>query len=148
MAKTSPKTPCDNAKANDGLPMTKGTEKTPNPKEIEKEISEFLAKKFGANVKVVSPLAFPQREPSETDAAEKDSPNRKIDFDLKPMELIAYLDQYMVKQDEAKAVLATKICTHFNRVRQVQSASQPIKKMVGSVKNNVLMHGPTGVGKT
>ena len=41
---------------------------------------------------------------------------KKINFDLKPEELIAYLDQYVVKQDNAKAILATKICTHFNRI--------------------------------
>ena len=41
----------------------------------------------------------------------------KINFDLKPEELEAYLDEYVIRQDEAKAVLATKICTHFNRIK-------------------------------
>ena len=40
-----------------------------------------------------------------------------IYFDLKPEELEAYLDQYVIKQQEAKAILATKICTHFNRLK-------------------------------
>jgi ATP-dependent Clp protease ATP-binding subunit ClpX len=72
----------------------------------------------------------------------------EISFDLKPEELIAYLDQYLIKQDRAKAILATKICTHFNRIRHRLSSSETIGDMVGSIKNNILMLGPTGVGKT
>ncbi len=54
----------------------------------------------------------------------------------------------MVKQDEAKAILATKICTHFNRIRRSQEAGEAMETLAGSIKNNVLMIGPTGVGKT
>jgi endopeptidase Clp ATP-binding regulatory subunit ClpX len=45
-------------------------------------------------------------------------------------------------------ILATKICTHFNRIRYQQSDAANISHMVGSIKNNILMLGPTGVGKT
>ena len=97
--------------------MKDHNEKIPDPKELEKEISEFLAKKFGENVKIVSPMVMTQeatvdqtRPPGESDT--------KINFDLKPEELIAHLDQYVVKQDNAKAILATKICTHFNRLKR------------------------------
>ncbi len=71
-----------------------------------------------------------------------------IKFDLTPEELIAWLDQYVIRQDYAKAVLATKICTHFNRIRRINSSPNLAFEMVGSIKNNVLMLGPTGVGKT
>ena len=69
---------------------------------------------------------------------------------MKPEELIAYLDQFVVKQDSAKAILATKICTHFNRIRRAREGHEPIDSAarVGNIKNNVLMIGPTGVGKT
>jgi ATP-dependent Clp protease ATP-binding subunit ClpX len=123
------------------------SEKIPNPKELEKEISEFLAKKFGENVKIVSPIAMTQ-EARLDKAAETDKPKSKINFDLKPEELIDYLDQYVVKQDSAKAILATKICTHFNRIKRSMESEDPLGSMVGSIKNNVLMIGPTGVGKT
>ena len=122
-------------------------EKTPHPKEIEKEISEFLSKKFKDNVKIISPVVLHQDlalDKLET----KPSREKKINFDLLPEELIAYLNQYIVKQDQAKAILATKICTHFNRIKRSQSHSDTIAEMVGSIKNNVLMLGPTGVGKT
>ena len=127
--------------------MTNTSEKFPHPKEIEKELGEFLAKKFGGSIKLAAPIAVPREEISDT--VESPVNDRvDIDFDLKPEELIAYLDQYLIKQDGAKAVLATKICTHFNRIRHYKSSDQPTGEMVGLIKNNILMLGPTGVGKT
>ncbi|MBL0701197.1 MAG: AAA family ATPase [Desulfosarcina sp.] len=117
----------------------------PDPKQIEKEIGDFLAKKFGGTVKVVSPVVLPREVPAEKS---KKKPENIIDFDLTPEELIFYLDQYIVKQDDAKAVLSTKICTHFNRIKRLGEATVEMDDMVGSIKNNVLMIGPTGVGKT
>jgi endopeptidase Clp ATP-binding regulatory subunit ClpX len=127
--------------------MKDRNEKIPNPKELEKEISEFLAKKFGENVKIVSPMVLTQEATVDQTRAPGES-DKKINFDLKPEELIAHLDQYVVKQDSAKAILATKICTHFNRIKRSMESEDPIGSMVGSIKNNVLMIGPTGVGKT
>ena len=127
--------------------MKDHNEKIPNPKELEKEISEFLAKKFGENVKIVSPMVM-TREATVDETREPGSSDRKINFDLKPEELIAHLDQYVIKQDNAKAILATKICTHFNRIKHTLESAETFSGMVGSIKNNVLMIGPTGVGKT
>ncbi|MDJ0720594.1 MAG: AAA family ATPase [Desulfobacterales bacterium] len=127
--------------------MKTHNEKIPNPAEIEKEIGDFLSKKFGENVKVVSPLMV--TDPDDLGAADKPARSRtKIQFDLKPEDLIAYLDRYIVRQDEAKAVLATKICTHFNRIARAQQEGDAARDMVGRIKNNVLLVGPTGVGKT
>ncbi|MDM8552181.1 AAA family ATPase [Desulfobacterales bacterium HSG2] len=122
-------------------------EKIPSPKEIEKEIGEFLAKKFGGEVKIISPVRIPREVLSEA-AKEHSEKKKEFDFDLKPEELVSFLDQYMVRQDYAKAVLATKICTHFNRIKHSETAEEDIGSMVGRIKNNVLMIGPTGVGKT
>jgi len=127
--------------------MKASDEKIPDPKELEKEISEFLAKKFGKNAKIISPMVLPQ-EAVLGKSKKSSKKEKKINFDLKPEELIAYLDQYVVKQDSAKAILATKICTHFNRIRGARQSSETVSSMVGSIKNNVLMIGPTGVGKT
>lgn len=121
-------------------------EKIPSPKEIEKEIGEFLAKKFGGEVKIISPVRVPREILSED--TNEHSDKKAFRFDLKPEELISFLDQYMVRQDQAKAVLATKICTHFNRIKHSETAEEDIGSMVGRIKNNVLMIGPTGVGKT
>ena len=97
--------------------MNEMNEKIPDPKELEKELGDFLAKKFGGNVKLATPIVMPQA--AKTDEGEKPAnPPKSIDFDLKPQDLISYLDQYVVKQTAAKDILATKICTHFNRVAQ------------------------------
>ena len=127
--------------------MKAHNEKIPDPKELEKEIGEFLSKKFGDNVKIITPMVLPQE--GAVDKV-KTPPKRKkeINFNLKPEELISYLDQFVVKQVSAKAILATKICTHFNRVKQTRDGREHAGNMVGHIKNNVLMIGPTGVGKT
>lgn len=123
----------------------------PDQKELEKELADYLSRKYGEKVKVVSAGLFPQAqtEDAKEAAQEKSEEEAKgFDFNLKPEELIAYLDEYVIKQDEAKAVLATKICTHFNRIRH--SFANPLRKdrVVGRIKNNVLLVGSTGVGKT
>ena len=126
--------------------MKKPTEKAITPKEIEKEMVELLSKKFGDSVRIISPVATAQK--AEADSAGPATRPSPVYFDLKPEELVAYLDQYIVKQDLAKTVLATKICTHFNRINHMAASPDEIGEMVGSIKNNVLMLGPTGVGKT
>ncbi|MDY6990246.1 MAG: AAA family ATPase [Thermodesulfobacteriota bacterium] len=126
--------------------MDEKDEKFPDPKKVEKEISDFLSEKFGGRVKLITPMVVPREESFETE--EEPPKKKKIDFSLKPEELEAYLDQYLVKQDEAKAILATKICTHFNRINYAQSSDRNVQPILGNIKNNVLMIGPTGVGKT
>lgn len=127
--------------------MKQNNEKYPDPKELEKELGEFLTKRFGGTVKLATPVVVPQTEASDTVEKEPKTP-KEVYFDLKPEELVAYLNQYIIKQDKAKAILATKVCTHFNRIRHRQTAPHEISDMVGSIKNNILMLGPTGVGKT
>ncbi len=127
--------------------MKPQNEKIPTPQELEKEISEFLAKKFGEDVKIVSPVVMPQEAVLDK-TKDSGKARSKLNFDLIPEELIAYLDQYVVKQDTAKAILATKICTHFNRIKHATDSNEVKFDMVGGIKNNVLMIGPTGVGKT
>jgi endopeptidase Clp ATP-binding regulatory subunit ClpX len=127
--------------------MIHTNEKIPSPKELEKELSDFLTKKFGDNVKLTTPIILPHEGVSEGTEQTASRPF-EINFHLKPEELIAYLDQYIIKQSEAKAILATKICTHFNRIRHRRASANGVPDPVGGIKNNILMLGPTGVGKT
>ena len=63
--------------------MEKRDDKIPDPKEIEKEISEFLAKRFKDNVKIVSPVVIPQElslDKPEKPSIKKKKINRKIHF--------------------------------------------------------------------
>jgi endopeptidase Clp ATP-binding regulatory subunit ClpX len=125
--------------------------KIPDQKELEKELSDYLSKKYGARIKIVSPLMLPKAEAEK----EEDEPGpgseavEKIQFDMKPEELEAYLNEFVIKQDEAKAILATKVCTHFNRIKhELKSKARQDPTVVGRIKNNIIMAGPTGVGKT
>ncbi len=127
--------------------MEKTNMNIPNPKEIEKEIADFLSRKYGAHVKVVSPIVMPQHQKTEAEI-KSDPGNEPIQFDMKPEELISYLDQYIIRQDEAKRILSTKICTHFNRIRHQQQSEPKGDGFHGQIKNNIIMIGPTGVGKT
>ena len=119
----------------------------PDQKELEKEIGDYLSRKYGSQVKIISTGLFPSSQPDgekKTKVAKESE--LTFNFDLKPEELVAYLDEYVVKQDEAKAVLATKICTHFNRIRLEHKSGRHAS--AGQIKSNVLLIGPTGVGKT
>ena len=119
----------------------------PDPEKIEKELGEFLNKKFGGKVKVLSPSMLPRED--ETGTAERILKKEQVvNFDLTPSQLVAYLDQYVVRQRRAKSVLATKICTHFNRIRHLHQHPESTGGMAGSIKSNILLLGPTGVGKT
>jgi len=127
--------------------------KTIDPKEIEKELKEFLGKKFGDQIHLAGAFPFAEAQPDEGSSEEDrgDAADEAVDisFDLKPEELEEYLNQYIVKQDEAKEILATKICTHYNRIKLLEEHPGSSRfSGVGQIKSNILMIGPTGVGKT
>jgi ATP-dependent Clp protease ATP-binding subunit ClpX len=128
--------------------LTKKTmEKIPDPKELEKELSDYLTKKYGSRIKVMAPHWVAKPEIDGESQGKGDNLGR-IKFDLKPEELETYLNEYVIKQDLAKSVLATKVCTHFNRIRHSLELGRDPEPGVGSIKNNIILIGPTGVGKT
>lgn len=131
--------------------MKSSKDKIPDQKELEKELNEYLSKKYGDRIKLGVSMLFPKPSSDETDleGEEKEKKTSKISFDMKPEELESFLNDYIIKQENAKEVLATKICTHFNRIKYFQDKkSSDQYEGVGQIKNNILMIGPTGVGKT
>ena len=67
------------------------------------------------------------------------------DFDLKkPAEIKEILDQYVVKQEDAKRALAVAVYNHYKRI----SSSKKLDPDIELQKSNILMIGPTGSGKT
>lgn len=113
-----------------------------NPADLQRDLKDFIEKKYGAQV------VFPQGEAAGIQTGPKVEPSidEEIAFDLKPEELEAYLNEYVVKQYDAKEVLATKICTHYNRMKLDRADADFTP--VGNIKNNIMLIGPTGVGKT
>ena len=95
------------------------------------------------------PLMNRVRNEKASDEEGKPSGLGRLQLNLKPQDLKEYLDQYIVRQDQAKTIIATKVCTHFNRVLFDRSLpAEDGGRSVGQVKNNIIMIGPTGVGKT
>ncbi|MBQ0092003.1 MAG: ATP-dependent Clp protease ATP-binding subunit ClpX [Clostridiales bacterium] len=66
----------------------------------------------------------------------------------KPAEMKAELDRYVIGQDEAKVVLSVAIYNHYKRIRAMQNHLVADTDDVELKKSNVLLLGPTGVGKT
>lgn len=61
----------------------------------------------------------------------------------KPREIKAYLDEYIIGQDEAKRHLAVSVYNHYKRLQQPDSEDG-----VEIEKSNIIMVGSTGTGKT
>ncbi len=72
----------------------------------------------------------------------------------KPKEIKEHLDKYVIGQDDAKTVLSVAVYNHYKRVLSLQEAVKKKKKPLADTetveleKSNVLLLGPTGVGKT
>jgi len=62
---------------------------------------------------------------------------------LKPQEIKAHLDQYVIGQQDAKKVLAVAVYNHFKRLKQKTTENE-----VEIEKSNVILVGRTGTGKT
>jgi endopeptidase Clp ATP-binding regulatory subunit ClpX len=121
----------------------------PEPGKIEKEIGEFLNKKFGGRVQLIPQYGDPETViRGKKEGTEGQKSGTEPEFNLLPQEMKDYLDQFIIKQDNAKNVLATKICTHFNRLAKLKENPQSFEASLGRIKNNILLIGPTGVGKT
>lgn len=74
------------------------------------------------------------------------STGRHSDFDVaslpKPHEIKAKLDEYVIGQDDAKIALSVAVYNHYKRIGSKGDTDVEIQK------SNILMLGPTGVGKT
>lgn len=68
---------------------------------------------------------------------------RKLAEVPKPMDIKAYLDEYIIGQDEAKRSLAVAVYNHYKRLQQPEDETG-----VEIEKSNIIMVGSTGTGKT
>ena len=72
------------------------------------------------------------------------APKPEFSFNLKPADIARYLNRFVIGQTEAKKVLSVALCDHFQHVRMTLAGNAaPFYQ-----KQNVLLLGPTGVGKT
>lgn len=131
------------------------------PEEFQKQLQEMM-KKFGSSGSFPFPPGAgtpgntpnqagftndpPQPEEEEHDLEEE------LNFSLQPRDVKDHLDKFVIRQDEAKMALSVALCDHYNQVHKVIKAEKdgedPDKVSKNYTKQNILLLGPTGVGKT
>src|SRR4029079_9286635 len=113
----------------------------PSPEDFQKQLSDFMRQHFpSGQVKVFT-------KQDDAGGQEESSEGKTEDgfkFDSKPRDIKAYLDRYVIKQDEAKKVLSVALCDHYHHVRMAREG----KEQPNYAKQNLILLGPTGVGKT
>jgi len=62
---------------------------------------------------------------------------------MKPQEIKAFLDQYVIGQDHAKKILSVSVYNHYKRLKQAIDADETEIE-----KSNIILVGETGTGKT
>jgi len=116
---------------------------------LEEQLKDMLRK---ANMAFMTPSqAQPAPEAAEggPDEEEEDEDARLKairEFALRPRDIRDYLDRFVIGQDEAKKVLSVAICDHYNHVRRWMD--NPDVRQDEYAKHNIILLGPTGVGKT
>jgi ATP-dependent Clp protease ATP-binding subunit ClpX len=122
----------------------------PDPfEQLPRQIQELLR---GSNLKTSFGAATPGAAAAAPGAEEErnqehEAALRRIrEFNLKPREIRDHLDRFVIQQAEAKKVLSVAICDHYNHVRQC--LENPALRERDYAKQNILLLGPTGVGKT
>ena len=87
----------------------------------------------------------------ENEPMEMDQPDTIFDFNYKPRDIKAHLDRFVIRQDEAKKALSIAVCDHYNHAKYMRGLEQEHGKIPDGLeyqKQNVIVVGPTGVGKT
>lgn len=123
--------------------------------EITRKLEDFIKNSLGGQV-LFTKVGTGQSHGSGA-APQEDDEDREADdgietfeFRFKPADIKSYLDRFVIRQDEAKKVLATAVCDHYHHARMLrehrsQGGSGPELEFS---KQNVIIIGPTGVGKT
>ncbi|MCB1278500.1 AAA family ATPase [Prosthecobacter sp.] len=141
----------------DPTPETPETEKPKapgTPEEITRKLEDFIKNTLGGQVlftRVEGPGGHPALEGGEKPVEPTRQDNGKaFEFSYKPADIKAYLDRFVIRQDEAKKVLATAVCDHYHHARMLRDdrESESTGSKLEFSKQNVIIIGPTGVGKT
>ena len=137
----------------EGKPDDDGPKGPVSPDEVARKLEDFIKNSLGGQVlftRMEGGLSGAGAVPAE--AAGPDVPvveeeEQSFEFHLKPRDIKAHLDRFVIRQDEAKKVLATAVCDHYNHARMMREEARQGRGVEFS-KQNVVIAGPTGVGKT
>ena len=122
----------------------------PSPEELKTKIAEFMKSNFGDRVSFATFTAPEPTETSTEEAPAKEDSDEFI-FNFLPRDIKAHLDRFVIKQDEAKKVLSIAVCDHYNHakyLRALEKTDAARAEETEYAKQNVILVGPTGVGKT
>ncbi len=116
------------------------------PEQIQQKLTEFLRSGFEQKDSPTTESTAPTGE------AEDDGGHERLDlfdFDYTPRDIKRHLDRYVIRQDEAKKVLSIAVCDHYNHARYAEKLlAEDANASIEYAKQNVILVGPTGVGKT
>ena len=111
-----------------------------SPEELQRQLQELMRQHLPGHrsaFQAAEASGAPGQEPG---GARKEA----LAFDRKPRDVKAYLDRFVIQQAEAKKVLSVALCDHYHHVRlAAEGREQP-----NYTKQNIILLGPTGVGKT
>jgi len=125
--------------------MKASTSNTPlSPDEFQKQLTDFVRQHFQNAPKAAGTDASPAEDPSGVETQPVENKAGEFEFKHKPRDVKEYLDRFVIKQDEAKKVLSVALCDHYHHVRLALEG----KESPNYAKQNVILIGPTGVGKT
>src|SRR5437870_2567569 len=113
----------------------------PSPEEFQRQLQAFMRQHFPAGT--APNFAGPDASHA-PDMADPDAQQSDFEFNYKPRDVKAYLDRFVIKQEEAKKVLSVALCDHYHHVRLAMDG----KEQPNYAKLNIILIGPTGVGKT
>lgn len=116
----------------------------PNPDELRRDMEEFFSKKYGGKVQLGVMNARPDEARTAEEGTETQEAPLDLEFNYLPRDIKNYLDRFVIRQDSAKKVLATAICDHYNHIKHCLGKD----RCKEYAKQNIIMLGPTGVGKT
>jgi len=129
----------------------------PDPEEISRKLSDFLKSSFGDNVSFttmtegMNPFSQTPESTGESHDLREEQVSKIFDFDLLPRQIKAHLDRFVIRQDEAKKAVSIAVCDHYNHakyLRRLEKTDPEAARRIEYAKQNVIIVGPTGVGKT
>jgi len=113
----------------------------PTPEEFQRRLSDLMRHLQ------VPPPATGATQPGfdrSAESPEADVATAAFTFARKPRDVKAHLDRFVIQQDEAKKVLSVALCDHYHAVQAALAG----RATPNYTKQNIILLGPTGVGKT
>ena len=112
----------------------------PTPEEFQRRLNDLMRHlQMPPAPDAAQPAADHRAEPPGGDAGDS-----ALQFQRKPRDVKAHLDRFVIQQEDAKKVLSVALCDHYHAVQAALAG----RATPNYTKQNIILLGPTGVGKT